>query len=174
MTAPLPLARRPNCTAAFLRAWAAAALVTGLPVTVVTAWVALESMTRWDTGFNWALAFAPLALTLTLGLVGLLLVALPLTHLLTAQHAESLRAYLLGGAIAGVVLGLVTAGPFGSLGDPEGASILVGMGLVGGLAGSFVWGRHRMRLQSWQQTDPRAPHAPAADRPSNPVHDLLY
>lgn len=157
---------KPSCPLAFFRAVAAGAIFGGAPYAFFATGVALEMAEHNDLATTLTLALAPIIIALPIALAGMLTIALPATNWLREVEGESLRTYCAIGATGGGMLSMIVPLLFAGGIDCEAILIIGPGGIVAGLAASFVWARHRMRLK-----DLRAEQLSVTD---NPIHDLLF
>jgi len=151
----------------FFRAWAAGTVAGGGPFAAIFLWQAID----WQSRESLALVLIPLRVAASVSLLGMLLIALPATALLRSNGAETIRTYCAIGLVGGAVLSCaVTAAFFVPISIEDVAwqpfAVIGGLGAFGGLAASFVWGRHRAKLREIAD--------PASARQANPIHELLH
>lgn len=161
---------KPSCALAFSRAVLIGAAVGTAPYTVMTGLIALDLSEHNDPLSTLTLAIAPLIIGLPICLVGMLAIGIPATTWLRQRDAESLKAYGAVGAVGGAVLALIPTFIFVGGLDWQAVVILCPGGALAGLAASYVWSRHRMRLLQFQQ----ASDTDSTDSTPNPIHDLLF
>ena len=151
---------------AFRTAVLAGTMAGGGPFLLVTLPGGIVTMLRGDILAGLLLALFPVIVTALLTLIGMTLVALPLTALLRRTGRERKAFYVLAGAATAVPLALLATAALTGTGAAL-SSFGLFFAYAGALAGAVtgtVWGDWRMTMQA--ETDP--------DRPTNPIHDLIY
>ena len=102
-------------------------------------------------------------------LVGMTIVGLPMTLLLSSITREHLWLYSFSGAVAGFLILAIFFGLLRNL-APD-LLIFTGTGGIAGLACAYRWGRWRERMAKARQT---ARAELEAQRRTNPIHDLIH